>query len=211
MPLRNSPPKSAGDQRAGDDAILDAARRLVLTHGLARVTMTDVAREARLSRMTVYRRWERLSQLLGAMMMREWNALLDLDGLEARFLAAQGERSARHTLVATLSDVVSTLRTSELLSTIVQREPQLLTPYLLHRQGTMHRRATELITAAIAAGQADGSVRSGDPALLATSVVLAAQSWVLSTEAAGCHQPIDVLDRELSLLIDSYLAPPEAP
>ncbi len=192
-------------RRVDDDAVLDAARRLVLTHGMARVTLTDVAREAGMSRMTVYRRWEGLPELLGEMMQREWNQLLGLEHAAAEL--AQHEALTHEVIVRATVQAARTLRESELLSSIIAREPQLLTPYLLHRTGTMHARAVALIAEAVRRGQSQGTVRAGDPTLLATAVVMAAQSWVLSLGAVGEHQSPERLDHELSLLLSAYLHP----
>ncbi len=186
--------------------MLDAARRLVLTHGMARVTLTDVAREAGMSRMTVYRRWEGLPELLGEMMQREWNRLLDLDATAALVAGVPAELTHAD-IVDAVARAARTLRDSELLTSIIAREPQLLMPYLLHRTGTMHARAVELIAEAVRRAQAHGAVRDGDPGLIATSVVMAAQSWVVSVGAVGAHHPPEQLDAELRALLFVYLHP----
>lgn len=193
-------------RRVDDDAVLDAARRLVLTHGMARVTLTDVAREAGMSRMTVYRRWEGLPELLGEMMQREWNRLLDLDATAALVAGVPAELTHAD-IVDAVARAARTLRDSELLTSIIAREPQLLMPYLLHRTGTMHARAVELIAEAVRRAQAHGAVRDGDPRLLATSVVMAAQSWVVSVGAVGAHHTPAQLDAELRALLSAYLRP----
>ena len=73
------------------------------------------------------------------------------------------------------------LRANELFRKIVHVDPELLLPYLLERRGRTQdgllagargRRSRE--------GQRDGSVRDGDPALLARSVLLTAHGFLLS-------------------------------
>lgn len=195
-----------GARRIGDEAILDAARHLVLTQGLERTTLTDVARVAGLSRMTVYRRWPGLPEVLGAMMQREWNRVLSID-VEALSTRMEAAPVARVFLVDEIAGAATKLRGSELLQRIIAAEPHLLTPYLLERAGSMHRLAREVIANAIAHGQREGSVRAGAPDLLATAVVLTVQSWIVSLHAGGAGQPSTDLDRELRLLLDRYLAP----
>lgn len=196
-------------RRIDDEAILDATRRLVLTHGISRTTLTDVAREAGLSRMTVYRRWNGLPELIGQMMQREWDRILPFDfSALADELAAGSD--ARQVLVREIVSAARILRESELLSSIIAGEPQLLQPYLLHRQGTMHRRAIARISGAIRAGQADGSITAGDPVRLATAVVMAIQSWVVSMDAAGAGQDPELLDDELRAMLHAYLRPTPA-
>jgi AcrR family transcriptional regulator len=199
-------PRAPGPRRVGDEAILDAARHLVLTHGMARTTLTDVAREAGLSRMTVYRRWEGLPQVLGAMMQREWDRVLDLDPATLR-VRLDAAPDARRFLVDEVVAAARVLRDSELLQRLIAFEPELLLPYLVRRSGSMHRVARSTIAAGIALGQEDGSVRAGDPELLATGVVLAVQSWVVSLDAAGAGQAPDALDVELRRMLHGYLTP----
>ena len=55
-----------------NDAVLDAVRDCVLAVGVRRTTLTDVARRAGVSRMTLYRRWPDVRTLVGDLMTREW-------------------------------------------------------------------------------------------------------------------------------------------
>src|SRR5439155_21555755 len=57
------------------DAVLDAVRDCVLAVGVRRTTLTDVARRAGVSRMTIYRRWPDVRTLVGDLMTREWVAI----------------------------------------------------------------------------------------------------------------------------------------
>src|SRR3954465_5779832 len=54
------------------DAYLDAARDCILDVGWRRTTLTEVARRAGVSRMTIYRTWADMPTLLGDLMTREW-------------------------------------------------------------------------------------------------------------------------------------------
>ncbi len=218
MPLRHiqeaeratvEPTSTSATRRIDDEAILDATRRLVLTHGISRTTLTDVAREAGLSRMTVYRRWSGLPELIGRMMQREWDQILEIDPA-ALADEAIGRGDVRGVLVREVVRNARTLRESELLMSIIASEPQLLMPYLLQRQGTMHRRAIGGIAEAIRGGQHDGSVAPGDPVRMATAVVMAAQSWVVSMDAAGDGQDPAQLDAELRSMLHAYLRPQPA-
>src|ERR1700709_2531162 len=57
---------------AREDAYLDAARGAILAVGWSRTTLTDIARRAGVSRMTLYRRWPDTQTLLADLMTREW-------------------------------------------------------------------------------------------------------------------------------------------
>ena len=64
-----------------------------------------------------------------------------------------------------------------------------------------------LLEQAIGAGQKDGSVRAGDPAVLARTVLLAAHGFVLSGETMVDERlTVDDLDAELRALTERYLA-----
>ncbi|HET8758590.1 MAG TPA: helix-turn-helix domain-containing protein, partial [Solirubrobacteraceae bacterium] len=58
------------------DALLDAARECVLAVGVRRTTLTDVARRAGVSRMTLYRRYPDLEGVLSSLMTREFGRLV---------------------------------------------------------------------------------------------------------------------------------------
>ena len=63
------------DRQDGDprlDAYLDAARDCILDVGWRRTTLTEVAKRAGVSRMTIYRAWSDMGSLLGDLMTREW-------------------------------------------------------------------------------------------------------------------------------------------
>ena len=74
----------------GDHALLDAARATILAVGWRRTTLTDVARRAGVSRMTLYRRWPDMQTLL-ADQARAFNA-----GTVGRVLPVLLERPGRH-------------------------------------------------------------------------------------------------------------------
>ena len=67
-------------QAADEDRILDAARDTILAVGLRRTTVSDVARRAGLSRMTVYRRYPDGAALIRALMWREFGATRSVQG-----------------------------------------------------------------------------------------------------------------------------------
>jgi AcrR family transcriptional regulator len=47
-----------------EDAVLDATRDCVLAYGVRRTTVSDVARRAGVSRMSIYRRWPDVRSLV---------------------------------------------------------------------------------------------------------------------------------------------------
>ena len=180
---------------AATDAYLDAARDCILDVGWRRTTLTEVARRAGVSRMTIYRTWPDMPQLLGDLMTREWTAIVT---------ASNSGATIADLVIAT----VGALRDNELFQRIVELDPELLLPYLLHRRGRSQDLMLGLIEGAIRDGQADGSIRAGNPVAMARSLVLAAHGFVLSG-----HTMVDddVSEEELyaeaRLIISRVLAP----
>src|ERR1044072_2217411 len=74
--LRNISDASETSAGSGRDAYLDAARDCILDVGWRRTTLTEVASRAGVSRMTIYRTWSDMPQLLGDLMTREWGAVV---------------------------------------------------------------------------------------------------------------------------------------
>ncbi len=186
---------------ATDDAMLDAAREAILAVGWRRTTLTDVARRAGVSRMTLYRRWPDMQTLLGDLMTREWSAMAP----PAPADAAPGAARVAGGVAAT----VTALRANELFAKIVHVDPELLLPYLLDRRGRTQDSLLDQLAAGITEGQRDGSVRAGDPVLLARAVLLAAHGFALSAETMTDPDGPSVadLDAELGALVERYLAP----
>jgi AcrR family transcriptional regulator len=185
-----------------EDHYLDAARACILATGWTRTTLTDVARRAGVSRMTIYRTWPDMQTLHADLMTREWG------GVVAEVAGAATETAPLERLSRGVSRSVAALRSNDLLRKIVEVDPELLLPYLLQRRGRSQDNILALLEPMIAAGQADGTVRSGEPALLARSLMLAAHGFTLSAETmADDGHPVEEYDEELRLLIERYLAP----
>lgn len=196
-------------QRHADDtetAILDAARECVLAVGVRRTTLTDVARRAGLSRMTLYRRYPDVRSLVGDLMTREFGALLAVESRRDVTAPDERERMVRHTVAA-----VAALRASPLLAKVLDVDPELLLPYVIDRLGSTQRRAEAFFADRLAAGQRDGSVRADDTAVLARVLLLITQSFVLSLGPASQGVSPGDLYRELARLLHGYLTPEPAP
>lgn len=185
-------------QRHSDDAILDAARDCVLAVGVRRTTLTDVARRAGVSRMTLYRRYPDVAGLVGDLLTRELGALV-----AAQAEVATAARTGRARAVARLVHGVRALRAHPVMRKVMDVDPELLLPYLVTRLGGTQRIALESVTADLVQGQRDGSIRPGDPAVLARAVLLVVQSFVFSLDTVGADT--EQLYAELTTLLDSYL------
>ncbi|MFF4984195.1 TetR/AcrR family transcriptional regulator [Streptomyces sp. NPDC001046] len=163
-------------QKSSDnDVVLDAVRDCVLAVGVRRTTMTDVARRAGVSRMTLYRRWPDVRSLVGDLMTREWIAVATGAMPERR-----PELGTRAPLVDGLVAGVTAFRAHPLFQKIVDVDPELLLPYVLDRRGASQEALLELLAGALREGHADGSVRRAPARLQARTVLLILQSFALS-------------------------------
>jgi AcrR family transcriptional regulator len=162
-----------------NDGVLDAARDCVLAYGVRRTTLTDVARRAGVSRMTIYRRWPDVRSLVADVMTREWvGVVADLDLSDPVRAVVAGVRA---------------LRAHPLWRKIVEADPELLLPYLLDRRGATHEALLEALEPAV-----------GDPRK-ARAVLLVAQSFLLSAPTMLDPVTLDELDAELAALLEAYL------
>ena len=191
------------DKTEPRDAYLDAARDCILDVGWRRTTLTEVARRAGVSRMTIYRTWADMPQLLGDLMTREWA------GVVAEALAAE-DRDAP-TVERLVGDIVGTvqrLRDNELFVRIVDLDPELILPYLFSRRGRSQDAILELTVAALRTAQAEGVAREGNAVAMARAMLLAAHGFVLSAHTmVDDDVTLDELDGELRLALTRGLQP----
>jgi AcrR family transcriptional regulator len=157
------------------DTVLDATRASVLAVGVRRTTLTDVARRAGVSRMTLYRMVPDVTTLILEVMTREFGRLLDDAERSTR-----RRRSGRARLAATAATVVRRLPDEPLFRRVLDVDPELLLPYLTDRLGSTQRLAIGHVRRMLAEGVADGSVRRGDLDTMALTLVLLASPFVVS-------------------------------
>ncbi|MEV6615002.1 TetR/AcrR family transcriptional regulator [Streptomyces sp. NPDC051051] len=188
------------------DAVLDAVRDCVLAVGVRRTTLTDVARRAGVSRMTLYRRWPDVRSLVGDLMTREWVGVATGAMPERR-----PDTDARTLLVDGLVAGVTAFRAHPLFRKIVDVDPELLLPYVLDRRGASQEALLELLSAGVREGHADGSVRPGHPGRQARSLLLVVQSFTLSLRTMTDEDDPDLDSAaflgELRTLLERTLTP----
>ncbi|WP_328883917.1 TetR/AcrR family transcriptional regulator [Streptomyces sp. NBC_00299] len=188
------------------DAVLDAVRDCVLAVGVRRTTLTDVARRAGVSRMTLYRRWPDVRSLVGDLMTREWVAVAT---------AAMPERrpgtSARGLIVEGLVTGVRAFRAHPLFRKIVDVDPELLLPYVLDRRGASQQALLALLADGLREGHADGSVRAGHVERQARALLLIVQSFTLSLRTMTDEDDADLSSEaflaELRSILERTLTP----
>ncbi len=190
-----------------DDRYLDAAREAILAVGWSRTTLTDIARRAGVSRMTLYRRWPDTKTMLADLMTREWGQVVD-EAVRSLDPAADPLRRITQGVVAT----VRGLRADELMRRIIDVDPEVLLPYLLDRRGRSQDLLGTALAGLIRKGQHHGSIRDGDADLIARSVLLACHGFTLSahtmTDGSPPHDAdVTEFDRQLAHLVERFLQP----
>ena len=207
-PIRHngSPEGREGRDGTDSDPVLDAVRDCVLAVGVRRTTLTDVARRAGVSRMTLYRRWPDVRTLVGDLMTREWV------GVATRAMPERRPGSeTRALIVEGLVTGVAAFRAHPLFRKIVDVDPELLLPYVLDRRGASQDALLDLLTGALREGHADGSVRAVHPGLQARTVLLTVQSFTLSLHTMADEDDADLTTgaflAELRTILERTLTP----
>jgi AcrR family transcriptional regulator len=182
---------------------LDAARDCLLDVGWRRTTLTDVARRAGVSRMTIYRAWPDMQALLGDLMTREWQQMIGE--------VVTGPVSTASDLADTVVAVSRVIRANALFRKILEVDPEQVLPYLLQRPGRSQAAILDLIAPAISVGQAAGTVRAGNAQVMARTLLLAAHGLTLSAHTMATDDPEPIteadLDAELRTILLNGLRP----
>lgn len=179
--------------------ILDAAYELFCRQGIQRTTMEDVARRARVSRITVYRRVDSKEALVEQVVLREFRHYI------AHFLRDVAEAGSLAERVAIgFASALRAIRGNPLIEGLMTAEPQTLAPSILGPQGS-----TLAVVGQFVAGQLRREQGAGylDPAV---DVDLVAELMVrISASLLLTPSPhIDLDDEEqLRLIAQRYLVP----
>jgi AcrR family transcriptional regulator len=188
--------------RVADDLLLDAAMECVLAVGVRRTTLSDVARTAGVSRMTLYRRFPDVRGMLSSLITREFGKIL-----AAANQAASGEPTARGQLVVASVHTIRALAANPLMHAVIERDAELLLPYIMERIGTSQRMTEDYLRAQLATGQADGSIREADPAVQARTIFLLLQPYAFAIRPSTSDLELEDLLTELGRLLDVALRP----
>lgn len=108
-----------------EQRILDAAMSAMAVHGLAKLSLEDVAREAGMSRQTVYRYFGNKDALVTATILREEQGFLD-----QMAEAVVAHRDVRPAMEAAIVTGLRAAREHPLLDRLLATEPEALLPFL---------------------------------------------------------------------------------
>ena len=192
MSISNEPTESDDT----GDRILAAAASCVRDFGIDRVTLAEVARRARVSRPTIYRRWPDTQSILAALLTRRVTGAL-------REIPRDG--TDRAAIVERVVAVAARLRDDDLITAVLHSAPEMAMVYIAERLGTSQQILIDALAADLKSAQADGSVRAGDPRQLAAMVLLMVQSTIQSGQIVETILPADALADELTYTLNGYL------
>lgn len=192
-------PDSAPCAAVRADPILAAAYDVLLDVGPARATLTEVARRAGVSRMTVYRRYAQLRTLVSEVLTFELVTLLDVAAAQAT-----GSNDAVR-IAETVSGAAEAIAGHPLMLRLISLDPAALLPQLVTRRGSTQR-AAEGMLAAMLRASSDGSIRTRDPELTARIVVTAASAFVYTESLARSEGDRGERWEEFTTMIGAYLS-----
>jgi AcrR family transcriptional regulator len=181
-----------------ESRILDAAAACVLAYGVERITLTEIARRARVSRPTIYRRWPDIRFVLADLLTTRIAGVLD---------EVPDRGSDREALVERIVAVAEHLQRDEVVMSVLHNAPNVAIVYITQRLGTSQQILIDRLAQAIKLGQEDGSVRAGDPRQLAAMCLLITQSAIQSAQMVAPILDAGALAVELAHSLNGYLKP----
>jgi AcrR family transcriptional regulator len=190
--IRNGVPRSV------EERILDAAAECVLAYGVNRVTLAEIARRARVSRPTIYRRWRDTDAVLAALLTARITAVLD---------GVPSDADGREALVERIVRVGDRLRNDEIVTAVMRSAPGVAMVYITERLGTSQQILIDALAGGIKLAQDEGSVRDGEPRQLAAMCLLITQSTIQSAQMVAPLLDAEALSMELARSLNGYLRP----
>src|ERR1700712_887098 len=132
------------------NTILQAAAEEVAAVGLRRTTLTDVARRAGVSRMTVYREYGDAAALFRALLTESIGQVVYGAEVDVRDLP-----TARERIVESVALSVERLAEHPMMQRVLELDPELLLPFVTDRFGSGQRLALDHVRGQLKAGMAE--------------------------------------------------------
>ncbi|MFJ9682297.1 TetR/AcrR family transcriptional regulator [Streptomyces sp. NPDC101194] len=191
--LGEPPPSDALSEQ-----ILDAAREQFTTFGLRRSTVDDVAKRAKVSRVTVYRRIGNKDSLVSACLLREYRRfVVEVDDAVATLPTTEDR------LVEGFTAVLGHIRAHPLIGGLLRLEPETMLPFLTLESGPALLAIRDYLAGRLRqARRAEGRPES-DPTPVAELMVRITVSFLLNP--VSCFELDD--DEQVRAFARRYLVP----
>ncbi|MFI8006326.1 TetR/AcrR family transcriptional regulator [Streptomyces sp. NPDC086010] len=181
-----------------NEQILDAAREQFVTFGLRRSTVDDVAKRAKVSRVTVYRRIGSKDDLVSACLLREYRRFVaDVDEAVASLPTIEDR------LVAGFVAVLKHIREHPLVGGLLRLEPETLLPFLTLESGPAFLAMREYLADRLRHAQRAEGRPETDPTPVAELMVRITVSFLLNP--VSCFELDD--DEQVGAFARRYLVP----
>lgn len=158
--------------------------------------MTEIARRARVSRPTIYRRWPDIRWVIAELLTVRIAGVLE---------EVPQSGAGREDLVRRVVAIAEHLRGDEVVMSVIFNAPTLAMVYITNRLGTSQQMLVDALAEAIKAGQDEGSVRDGDPLEMAAMCLLITQSTIQSVQMVEKILDSGALSIELAHSLNGYL------
>jgi AcrR family transcriptional regulator len=178
------------------DPYLDAAAACFARFGITRTRVPDVAAEAGVSRVTIYRQVGTIEDMARLLLARDLHRLLEF------VPAALDGRAGPDAVVAVVEFIVDHARSHPVLAKVIADEPHVLGPVLVSDLGTVAERVADVVAPLLDQLMASGQLAQRDPRILADWLVRQTVTLILAPPAdLGAHLR-EVLEPALTPEVD---------
>lgn len=156
-------------------AILEAARNLFQRYGYRKTTMEEIARDAGITKPTVYAYFDGKKDVLVSLVEWEGSRVLG-----AGLASTDDGAGAVEQLAAMFVAVDEFLKKDTFLRGIVSRDPDVLTPEVIRVAFDFERKIIGAVEKILEKGMDDGAIRKSDPRLMAYAMVRLHEAFTFS-------------------------------
>jgi AcrR family transcriptional regulator len=186
---------------AARERLIDAAETCIDRFGLAKTTLEDIARQAAVSRATVYRYFANRDELILQVLLRDLERSRER-GLEEFFEDAADPAAFGRALVEAAVYLLATIRNSPKLQLLLQREGPGFTSTISGASEALFGEWIDDVAPYLATAQHDGLLRADLDAAEMAEWILRIILSLLTIEAPRHHSP-----EEERRLMTSYVIP----
>jgi AcrR family transcriptional regulator len=147
-----------GDEGAARDRLIDAAAVCLDRHGLTKTTVEDVARQAQVSRATIYRYFNNRDELMLEVILRELDRSMERE-LDAFFHQVHDPDAFGDALLDAAQYLLSSIRTNPTLQLLLQREGPGLSSTISGASEALFQQWTDDVAPYLAQAQTIGLLR----------------------------------------------------